>query len=179
DAADKQRQQQEIMRLFQTEKVNPVAGCVPMLFTIPVFYALYKTLSVTIEMRHTPFWGWIEDMSARDPTSLFTLFGLLPYDVPTFLMIGAWPIMYGVSMMALQALSPPPTDPTQAQIFRFLPILFTVMFASFPAGLVIYWTWSNILTILQQYIIMRSQGVDTQLDVFIRKRFGKEATPAE
>jgi len=175
-AADKQRQQQEILKLYQSEKVNPVAGCLPILLQIPVFFALYKTLTVTIEMRHAPFYGWINDLSARDPTSLFNLFGLLPYDVPTFLLIGAWPIMYGISMWALQALSPPPTDQIQAQIFRLLPLLFTVLFAAFPAGLVIYWTWSNTLSILQQYVIMRRQGVETQLDTFIRKRFGSRAT---
>jgi len=169
-AADKQRQQQEILKLYQTEKINPVAGCVPILMQIPVFYALYKTLTVTIEMRHEPFVGWVHDLSAQDPTSLFNLFGLLPFAVPAFLMIGLWPIFYGVSMWALQALSPPPTDPVQAQIFRFLPILFTVMFAAFPAGLVIYWTWSNTLSILQQYVIMRRQGVETQLDKFLAKR---------
>ena len=180
-AADKQRQQQEILKLYQTEKINPVAGCVPILLQIPVFFALYKTLTNTIEMRHAPFYGWINDLSARDATSLFNLFGLLPYDVsPTFLngmlIIGAWPILYGVSMWALQALSPPPTDPTQAQIFRFLPVVFTFLFAGFPAGLVIYWTWSNTLSILQQYVIMRRQGVETQLDTFLKKRFGpKEA----
>ncbi|MEZ5958765.1 MAG: membrane protein insertase YidC, partial [Hyphomonadaceae bacterium] len=169
-AADKQRQQQEILKLYQTEKINPVAGCVPILLQIPVFFALYKTLTVTIEMRHEPFVGWVHDLSAQDPTSLFNLFGLLPFAVPAFLMIGLWPILYGVSMWALQALSPPPADPMQAQIFRFLPILFTVMFAAFPAGLVIYWTWSNTLSILQQYVIMRRQGVETQLDKFLAKR---------
>jgi YidC/Oxa1 family membrane protein insertase len=177
-AADKQRQQQEILKLYQTEKINPVAGCVPILLQIPVFYALYKTLTVTIEMRHEPFVGWIHDLSAPDPLSIFNLFGLLPFELPAFLMIGLWPIFYGVSMWALQALSPPPTDPVQAQIFRFLPILFTVMFAAFPAGLVIYWTWSNSLSILQQYVIMRRQGVETQLDKFLAKRFGREPTAA-
>jgi YidC/Oxa1 family membrane protein insertase len=174
-AADKQRQQQEILKLYQTEKINPVAGCVPILLQIPVFYALYKTLTVTIEMRHEPFVGWIHDLSAPDPTSIFNLFGLLPFALPAFLMIGLWPIFYGVSMWALQALSPPPTDPVQAQIFRFLPILFTVMFAAFPAGLVIYWTWSNSLSILQQYVIMRRQGVETQLDKFLAKRLKPSA----
>jgi YidC/Oxa1 family membrane protein insertase len=169
-AADKQRQQQEILKLYQTEKVNPVSGCVPILLQIPVFYALYKTLTVTIEMRHEPFVGWIHDLSAQDPTSIFNLFGLLPFAVPAFLMIGLWPIFYGISMWALQALSPPPADPVQAQIFRFLPALFTVMFAAFPAGLVIYWTWSNSLSFLLQYIIMRRQGVETQLDKFLAKR---------
>lgn len=180
-AADKQRQQQEILKLYQTEKINPVAGCLPILLQIPVFFALYKTLTVTIEMRHAPFYGWINDLSARDATSIFNLFGLLPYEVsPTllggFLIIGAWPILYGISMWALQALSPPPTDQMQAQIFRMLPILFTFLFAGFPAGLVIYWTWSNALSILQQYVIMRRQGVETQLDTFLKKRFApKEA----
>ncbi|MGH6949268.1 MAG: membrane protein insertase YidC, partial [Vitreimonas sp.] len=178
-AADKQRQQQEIMKLYQTEKINPVSGCVPILLQIPVFYALYKVLSVTIEMRHEPFVGWINDLSARDPTSIFNLFSLLPYDVPAWLLIGAWPLLYGVSMWALQALSPPPTDPVQAQIFRFLPAVFTVMFAAFPAGLVIYWTWSNTLSILQQYVIMRRQGVETQLDKFLAKRLRREPTAAE
>jgi YidC/Oxa1 family membrane protein insertase len=183
-AADKQRQQQEMLRLYQTEKINPVSGCIPILLQIPVFFALYKTLTVTIEMRHEPFVGWIHDLSARDPTSVFNIFGLLPFDPSTIpligavLMIGVWPILYGISMMALQALSPPPTDPIQAQIFRLLPILFTFMFAAFPAGLVIYWTWSNTLSILQQYVIMRRQGVETQLDTFLKKRFGKSAPSA-
>lgn len=182
-AADKQRQQQEMLKLYQTEKINPVAGCIPILLQIPVFFALYKTLSVTIEMRQAPFVGWIHDLSARDPTSLFNLFGLLPYEIsPTLfggaLLIGVWPILYGVSMLALQSLSPPPADPVQAQVFRFLPILFTFMFAAFPAGLVIYWTWSNSLSILQQYVIMRRQGVETQLDKFLAKRFGKSASGA-
>ena len=184
-AADKQRQQQEIMRLYQTEKINPVSGCLPILLQIPVFFALYKVLTNTIEMRHAPFPGWIEDLSARDPTSIFNLFGLLPFDpaqvplIGAMLLIGVWPILYGISMWALQALSPPPTDPVQAQIFRLLPILFTFMFAAFPAGLVIYWTWSNSLSILQQYVIMRRQGVETQLDTWLKKRFAREPTPAE
>lgn len=184
-AADKQRQQQEILRLYQTEKVNPVSGCLPMLLQIPVFFSLYKVLTNTIEMRHAPFPGWINDLSARDPTSVFNLFGLLPFDpaqiplIGAMLLIGVWPILYGVSMSALQALSPPPTDPTQAQIFRILPILFTFMFAAFPAGLVIYWTWSNSLSILQQYVIMRRQGVETQLDKWLAKRFAREPKAAE
>ncbi len=187
-AADKQRQQQELLKLYQTEKINPVSGCIPILLQIPVFYALYKTLSVTIEMRHAPFYGWINDLSAPDPTSIFNLFGLLPalgfdfHALPLLGLIpaiGIWPILYGVSMWALQALSPPPTDPIQAQVFRFLPILFTFMFASFAAGMVIYWTWSNTLSMLQQYVIMRRQGVETQLDKFIAKQFGNKAAPAE
>ncbi|MEJ0060011.1 MAG: membrane protein insertase YidC [Terricaulis sp.] len=184
-AADKTRQQQEMVRLYQTEKINPVSGCLPMLLQIPVFFALYKTLSVTIEMRHADFVGWLHDLSAKDPTTIFNLFGLLPFNphdipmigafIPT---IGAWAVLYGVSMWALQALSPPPADPMQARIFAFLPILFTFMFANFPAGMVVYWTWSNTLTILQQYVIMRRQGVDTQLDIFLKKRFAKPAEAA-
>ena len=182
-AADKQRQQQELLKLYQTEKINPVAGCVPILLQIPVFYALYKSLTVTIEMRHAPFFGWIQDLSAPDPTSIFNLFGLLPFDpgalpvIGTFLMIGAWPVLYGISMWALQGLSQPITDPVQKQIFALLPFIFTILFASFAAGLVIYWTWSNVLSMLQQYVIMRRQGVETQLDTFLRKRFGKSYKP--
>ncbi|MEQ1617852.1 MAG: membrane protein insertase YidC [Terricaulis sp.] len=175
-AADKQRQQQETLKLYQSEKVNPVSGCVPMLLQIPVFYALYKVLTNTIEMRHAPFFGWINDLSAKDPTTIFNLFGLLPFDptalplIGSMLALGAWPILYGVTMWALQALSPPPADATQAMIFRWLPVLFTFMFAGFAAGLVIYWTWSNILSLLQQYVIMRRQGVETQFDKFLAKR---------
>jgi len=178
-AADKTRMQQEQMKLLSTEKVNPISGCVPILFQIPVFFALYKVLSVTIEMRHAPFFGWIHDLSAPDPSSIFNLFGLLPaigfdfHAIPILGLapaIGVWPILYGVSMWALQALSPPPTDPVQAKIFQFLPIVFTIMFAGFAAGMVIYWTWSNTLSILQQYVIMRRQGVETQLDAFLAKR---------
>ena len=172
-AADKQRQQQEMLKLYQTEKINPVAGCVPILLQIPVFFALYKTLTITIEMRHEPFVGWINDLSARDPTSIFNLFGLLPYDptgiplIGAALMIGAWPIMYGVSMWALQAVAA--ADRSSRADFRLLPILFTFMFAGFPAGLVIYWTWSNTLSTLQQYVIMRRQGVETQFDKLLAK----------
>jgi len=188
-AADKQRQQQELLKLYQTEKVNPVSGCIPMLLQIPVFFALYKTLSVTIEMRQAPFVGWVHDLSAQDPTTIFNIFGLLPFnphDIPVIggllPMVGVWAVLYGVSMFALQSLSPPPADPTQAQIFRFMPILFTLLFAGFPAGLVIYWTWSNTLTMAQQYIIMRRQGTETQFDKWIkrmRERLQGGAAPAE
>jgi YidC/Oxa1 family membrane protein insertase len=174
-AADPQKAQQEILKLYQAEKANPVAGCLPIFLQIPVFFALYKTLNVTIEMRHAPFFGWIHDLSAPDPTTIFNLFGLLPFNPHTIpliggaLAIGVWPLLYGVSMWALQGLSPPPTDKTQAQIFRFMPLVFTFMFAGFPAGLVIYWTWSNSLSILQQYVIMRRQGVETQFDKWIAR----------
>jgi YidC/Oxa1 family membrane protein insertase len=178
-AADKQRQQQEIMKMYQKEKVNPVSGCLPMLLQIPVFYALYKTLFVTIELRHAAFPGWIQDMSAPDPTTVFNLFGLLPFD-PTaipliggLLALGAWPILYGVTMWALQSLNPPPPDKIQQMIFAWFPVLFTVLFAGFAAGLVIYWTWSNVLSILQQYWIMRRQGSKTQLDKFLEEKFRK------
>ncbi len=183
-AADPQRQQQEVLKLYQTEKVNPASGCLPILLTIPVFFALYKTLSVTIEMRHAPFFGWIHDLSAQDPASVINLFGLLPFNPHTipfigaWIAIGVWPILYGISMVALQGLSPPPTDPTQAAIFRYLPIIYMFLFASFPAGLVIYWTWSNLITIIQQYAIMRRQGVETQFDKWLARMRQKPA-PAE
>ena len=185
-ASDPQRQQQEMIKLYQTEKINPITGCLPMLLQIPVFFALYKTLSVTIEMRHAPFFGWIRDLSAPDPTSIFNLFGLLPYDphaipvIGAYLGLGVWPILYGLSMTAQQALSPPPADATQAQIFRLMPIVFTLMLAGLPSGLLIYYTWSYTLLILQQYVILRRQGVETPFDQFIAKRMKPKAvTPAE
>jgi len=156
---DKQRMNQEMMNLYKTEKVNPASGCLPILVQIPVFFALYKVLFVTIEMRHQPFFGWIQDLSAPDPTSLFNLFGLIPWDPPSFLTIGIWPLIMGVSMYLQQKLNPPPPDPMQQKIFLALPFVFTFLLASFPAGLVIYWAWNNTLSILQQYVIMRRMGV--------------------
>ncbi|MFN3459895.1 MAG: membrane protein insertase YidC [Oceanibaculum sp.] len=156
---DRQRLNQEMMTLYKKEKVNPAAGCLPILVQIPVFFALYKVLFVTIEMRHAPFYGWIVDLSAPDPTTIFNLFGLIPWDPPQMLMIGVWPIIMGVSMFLQQKLNPQPADPLQAKIFMFLPIVFTVMLASFPAGLVIYWAWNNTLSMAQQYVIMRRMGV--------------------
>ena len=158
---DKMKLQQEMMALYKKEKVNPMSGCLPILVQIPVFFALYKVLFVTIEMRHMPFYGWIEDLSAKDPTSLFNLFGLLPYDVPSFLVIGAWPIAMGVSMWIQQKLNPAPTDPMQAKIFMFFPLFLTVILAPFPSGLVIYWTVNNILTMAQQLFIMKRTTVKT------------------
>jgi YidC/Oxa1 family membrane protein insertase len=158
---DKVKLQQEMMALYKKEKVNPMSGCLPILVQIPVFFALYKVLFVTIEMRQMPFYGWIQDLSERDPTSLFNLFGLLPYDVPSFLMIGAWPIAMGVSMFIQQKLNPAPTDPMQAKIFMFFPLFLTVILAPFPAGLVIYWTANNILTMAQQVFIMKRTTVKT------------------
>ena len=158
---DKMKLQQAMMALYKKEKVNPMSGCLPILVQIPVFFALYKVLFVTIEMRHMPFYGWIQDLSERDPTSLFNLFGLLPYDVPSFLMIGAWPIAMGISMFVQMKLNPAPTDPMQAKIFMFFPLFLTIILAPFPAGLVIYWTVNNILTMAQQVFIMKRTKVKT------------------
>ncbi len=158
---DKMKLQQEMMALYKKEKVNPMSGCLPILVQIPVFFALYKVLFVTIEMRQMPFYGWIQDLSERDPTSIFNLFGMLPYDVPSFLVIGAWPVAMGVSMYIQQKLNPAPTDPMQAKIFMFFPLFLTVILAPFPAGLVIYWTVNNILTMAQQVFIMKRTTVKT------------------
>ena len=158
---DKMKLQQEMMALYKKEKVNPMSGCLPIMIQIPVFFALYKVLFVTIEMRQMPFYGWIQDLSERDPTSLFNLFGLLPYDVPSFLVIGAWPVAMGVSMWVQQKLNPAPTDPMQAKIFAFFPLFLTVILAPFPAGLVIYWTVNNVLTMAQQLFIMKRTTVKT------------------
>lgn len=180
-AADVQRQQQETMKLYQTEKINPVAGCVPALLQMPIFFALFKVLSISLELRHAPFYGWIHDLSAKDPTTIFNLFGLLPYD-PTalpliggFLAIGAWPILYGISFWLLQKMQPTATDPMQAQIFALMPWIFVVVFAGFSSGLVIYYTWSNLLTIVQQYVISRRSGTSNPIDEFFA-RLGKKKT---
>ncbi len=158
---DKMKLQQEMMALYKKEKVNPMSGCLPILVQIPVFFALYKVLFVTIEMRQMPFYGWIKDLSERDPTSIFNMFGLLPYDVPSFLVIGAWPVAMGVSMWIQQKLNPAPTDAMQAKIFMFFPLFLTVILAPFPSGLVIYWTINNILTMAQQVFIMKRTTVKT------------------
>jgi YidC/Oxa1 family membrane protein insertase len=150
--------QSEMMKLYKTEKVNPASGCLPMVIQIPVFFSLYKVIFVTIEMRQAPFFGWIHDLSAIDPTNVFNLFGLLPFDPTTIsplLHLGAWALIMGVTMFFQQKLNPPPPDPVQARIFQFMPIIFTFMLARFPAGLVIYWSWNNTLTIAQQWLIMR------------------------
>ena len=155
---DRQKLNQEMMALYKTEQVNPAAGCLPVLLQIPVFFALYKVLFVTIEMRHAPFFGWITDLSAPDPTSIFNLFGLLPYSVsflPPFLQLGIWPILMGISMFLQMRLNPAPPDPIQAKVFQFMPIFFTFLLATFPAGLVIYWTWNNLLSMAQQWYIMK------------------------
>ena len=158
---DKMKLQQEMMALYKKEKVNPMSGCLPILVQIPVFFALYKVLFVTIEMRQMPFYGWIHDLSERDPTSIFNLFGLLPYDVPSFLIIGVWPVLMGLSMYVQQKLNPAPTDDLQKKIFAFFPLFLTVILAPFPSGLVIYWTVNNILTMAQQVFIMRKTTVKT------------------
>ena len=158
---DKTKLQQEMMALYKRENVNPISGCLPVLIQIPFFFAIYKMLYVTLEMRHQPFFGWIKDLSERDPTSVFNLFGLIPWDPPTFLMIGAWPILMGLSMWVQQKLNPTPPDPIQAKIFMFFPIFLTIILAPFPSGLVVYWTVNNILTIAQQWVIMRGTKVKT------------------
>ncbi len=160
---DKMKQQQAMMELYKKEKINPLAGCWPIMIQIPVFFALYKVLFVTLEMRHAPFFGWIRDLAAPDPTSVFNLFGLLPFDVPTFLMIGVWPLLMGITMFLQMQMNPTPPDPTQAMIFKWMPIVFTFMLATFPAGLVIYWAWNNFLSILQQGVIMRRNGARIEL----------------
>ena len=167
---DPQKQQMAIMELYKREKVNPLAGCLPLLIQIPVFFSLYKVLYVTIEMRQAPFYGWIHDLSAPDPTSVINLFGLLPFDphawLPGFLAmlsIGAWPIFMGMTQFVQTKLNPAPADPVQARMFTFMPLIFTFMFATFPAGLVIYYTWNNLLTIAQQWFIMHKEGVEVHL----------------
>ncbi len=163
---DRMKQQQEMMALYKREKVSPLSGCLPILIAIPVFFALYKVIYVTIELRHAPFFGWIRDLSTHDPTSLFNLFGLIPWDPSTvpffgpYLMLGVWPIIMGITMWLQMRLNPTPPDPIQAQLFNWMPLLFTFMLASFPAGLVIYWAWNNFLSILQQGYIMKRQGVE-------------------
>ena len=177
-ADDKQKQQQELMELYKREKINPVAGCLPIVVQIPVFFALYKVLFITIEMRHAPFFGWIHDLSAPDPTNVFTLFGLLAYD-PTalpmighFLHLGIWPLIMGVTMWVQMKLNPTPPDPAQAMIFNWMPVIFTFMLGTFPAGLVIYWAWNNTLSVTQQSIIMKKHGAKIELFDNIKAVFG-------
>ena len=177
---DKAKQQQELMALYKKEKINPLAGCLPIAIQIPVFFSLYKVLFVTIEMRHAPFFGWIHDLSAPDPTNLFTLFGLIPFDptvlpvIGPFLHLGAWAIIMGITMWAQMKLNPTPPDPTQAMIFNWMPLIFTFMLATFPAGLVIYWAWNNSLSVLQQSVIMRKHGAKIELIDNIKALFAKK-----
>ncbi len=158
---DKVKLQQEMMALYRKEKVNPASGCLPILIQIPFFFAIYKMLFISLEMRHQPFFGWIKDLSAQDPSSLFNLFGLIPWDPPSFLVIGIWPILMGLSMFVQQKLNPAPADPIQAKIFMFFPLFLTIILASFPSGLVVYWTVNNILTIAQQWVIMKKTKIKT------------------
>ena len=158
---DKMKLQQAMMALYKKEKVNPMSGCLPILVQIPVFFAFYKILFVTLEMRHMPFYGWIKDLSDRDPTSIFNLFGMIPWDPPSFLLIGAWPIIMGITMFIQQKLNPTPPDPIQAKIFMFFPLFLTVILAPFAAGLVIYWSFNNIFTMIQQYIVQRKMTIKT------------------
>jgi YidC/Oxa1 family membrane protein insertase len=177
-ANDKAKQQQAMMEIYRNEKINPVAGCLPIAIQIPVFFSLYKVLFVTIEMRHAPFYGWIRDLSAPDPTNVFTLFGLIHWDpmaVPVighYLHLGIWPLIMGVTMWAQMKLNPAPPDPTQQMIFNWMPLIFTFMLASFPAGLVIYWAWNNSLSVTQQSIIMRKHGAKIELWDNIKSTFG-------
>ncbi|MBO9543787.1 membrane protein insertase YidC [Caulobacter sp.] len=182
---DPTKQQQEMMQLYAKEKINPMMGCLPMLVQIPVFYSLYKVLTVTIEMRHAPFFGWIQDLSARDPSTIFNLFGAIPWDPATApligsflggpLHIGVWPLLYGFTMWLTTAMNPPAGDPIQQKIFQLFPIIFTFTLSQFAVGLVIYWCWSNVLTIIQQYIIMRRYKVENPIDKIIARLQGKTA----
>ena len=154
---DRNKMNQEMFALYREKKINPAAGCLPILIQIPIFFALYKVLFVSIEMRHAPFFGWIKDLSAPDPTSLFNLFGLIPWDPPMFLTIGIWPLLMGLTMYLQQKINPPPPDPIQAKVFMMLPFIFTFLLATFPSGMVVYWTVNNVLSIGQQYILLKKQ----------------------
>ena len=160
---DKMKQQQGMMELYKREKVSPISGCLPVVVQIPVFFSLYKVILTSIELRHAPFYGWVHDLSAADPTNLFNLFGLIPWSPPHFLALGVWPLLMGITMWVQMRLNPTPPDPVQASLFNWMPVMFTFMLGSFPAGLVIYWAWSNSLSILQQSVIMKRHGVDIDL----------------
>ena len=161
---DKAKMNQEMFAMYKEKKINPASGCLPILIQIPIFFALYKVLFVSIEMRHAPFFGWIKDLSAPDPTSLFNLFGLIPWDPPMFLTIGIWPILMGLTMYLQQKINPPPPDPIQAKIFMMLPFIFTFLLATFPSGMVVYWTINNILSIAQQYFLLKKQKADNPVN---------------
>ena len=178
-ADDKVKQQQAMMELYKKEKINPVAGCLPIAIQIPVFFSLYKVLFITIEMRHAPFYGWIYDLSAQDPTNIFTLFGLIPFDptvlpmIGSFMHLGIWPLIMGVTMWVQMKLNPAPPDPTQQMIFNYMPIIFTFMLGSFPVGLVIYWAWNNTLSVMQQSAIMHRHGAKIELWGNLKRTFTK------
>ena len=175
---DKAKLQQEMMALYKREKINPVAGCWPMLIQVPVFFALYKVIFTTIEMRQAPFYGWIHDLSAPDPTSVFNLFGLIPFTPPHLLMLGAWPLIMGVTMFVQMKMNPEPPDPAQKMMFTWMPLIFTFMLSSFPAGLVIYWSWNNTLSVLQQGFIMKKHGVKIELWDNLRKLVAGKSSPS-
>jgi YidC/Oxa1 family membrane protein insertase len=176
-ADDKMKQQQALMELYKTQKINPLAGCWPVLVQIPVFFALYKILFITIEMRHAPFFGWIRDLAAPDPTNLFNLFGALPFTPPTMLHLGLWPIIMGITMFVQMKMNPEPPDPVQKMMFTWMPVFFTFLLGSFPAGLVIYWSWNNLLSVMQQGYIMRKHGVKIELFDNLKGLFGKKPDP--
>jgi YidC/Oxa1 family membrane protein insertase len=182
---DKPAQQQAMMELYKREKINPLSGCWPMLIQIPVFFALYTVIFISLEMRHAPFFGWIQDLAAPDPTNIFTLFGLIPWD-PTmlpilggYLHLGVWPVIMGITMWVQMKLNPPPPDPTQAMIFSLMPIIFTFMLGTFPAGLVIYWAWNNTLSVTQQWFIMKRHGAEVNLFGNIMDSFRRKPKPAD
>ena len=176
---DKMKQQQAMMELYKKERINPLSGCIPVVLQIPVFFALYKTLFMTIEMRHAPFFGWIKDLAAPDPTSIFNLFGLLPIALPdiSYLHLGVWPIIMGFTMFLQMKMNPEPPDPVQRAIFSWMPLIFTFTLATFPAGLVIYWAWNNTLSVSQQYLIMKKNGVKVELWDNLRNLFRKRTPP--
>ncbi|AYC99473.1 membrane protein insertase YidC [Neorhizobium sp. NCHU2750] len=176
---DRMALQQATMALYKEEKINPIAGCWPVVLQIPIFFSLYKVIYTTIEMRHAPFFGWIQDLSAPDPTSLFNLFGALPYDVPHFLMIGVWPIVMGITMFLQMRMNPTPPDPTQAMLFTWMPLVFTYMLASFPSGLVIYWAWNNTLSVTQQAVIMKRHGAKIELFDNLKTLFKRKPAPTK
>ncbi|MDM9619256.1 membrane protein insertase YidC [Rhizobium sp. AC44/96] len=176
---DRMGLQQATMALYKEEKINPIAGCWPIALQIPIFFSLYKVIYITIEMRHAPFFGWIQDLSAPDPTSFINLFGLLPFAAPTFLHLGVWPLIMGVTMFLQMRMNPTPPDPTQAMIFNWMPLVFTFMLASFPAGLVIYWAWNNTLSVIQQSVIMKRHGVKIELFSNLKGLFKRKPAPTE
>ncbi|KAA0699353.1 membrane protein insertase YidC [Neorhizobium sp. P12A] len=176
---DKMGLQQATMQLYKEEKINPIAGCWPIAFQIPIFFSLYKVIYITIEMRHAPFFGWIRDLSAPDPTSIVNLFGLLPFAAPTVLHLGVWPLIMGVTMFLQMRMNPTPPDPTQAMIFNWMPLIFMFMLSSFPAGLVIYWAWNNTLSVIQQSIIMKRHGVKVELFDNLKGLFRRKEAPSK
>ncbi|KKB75905.1 insertase [Devosia soli] len=182
---DRAAQQQAMMELYRKEKINPLSGCWPILVQIPVFFSLYTVIFISIEMRHAPFFGWIQDLGAPDPTNIFTLFGLIPWNptvlpiIGSFLHLGIWPVIMGITMWVQMKLNPPPPDPTQAMIFNWMPVIFTFMLGTFPAGLVIYWAWNNTLSVTQQWFIMKRHGAEVNLFGNIVDSFRKKPKPAE